>query len=84
METALDVSTNQGFQEKNRVCIVVTIMKTNGVRKMDDLIKSARLDEDGTLRIELIDDLDKLDKINRVIAASGVWCKMFYMENVDD
>lgn len=51
---------------------------------MDDLIKSARLDEDGTLRIELIDDLDKLDKINRVITASGVWCKMFYLENEDD
>lgn len=51
---------------------------------MDDLIKSAKLDEDGTLRIELIDDVDKLDKINRVIAASGVWCKMFYLENEDD
>lgn len=51
---------------------------------MDDLIKSARLDEDGTLRIELINDLDKLDKINRVIFVSGVWCKMFYLENEDD
>lgn len=48
---------------------------------MDDLIKSARLDEDGTLWIELIEDLDK---INRVIFVSGVWCKMFYMENDDD
>lgn len=48
---------------------------------MDDLIKSARLDEDGTLWIELIEDLDK---INRVIVASGVWCKMFYVENEND
>ena len=51
---------------------------------MNDLIKSARLDEDGTLWIELNEDLDKLDKINRVIFVSGVWCKMFYMENDDD
>lgn len=51
---------------------------------MDDLIKSARLDEDGTLWIELNEDLDKLDKINRVIVAFGVWCKMLYLENDDD
>lgn len=48
---------------------------------MDDLIKSARLDEDGTLWIGSIEDLDK---INRVIVTSGMWCKMFYMENDDD
>lgn len=56
---------------------------------MDDLIKSARLDEDGTLWIELndqdvVEDYKMIDKINRVIAASGVWCKMFYLENEDD
>ncbi len=49
--------------------------------RMDDLIKSARLGEDGTLWIELIEDLDK---INRVIVTSGVWCKMFYVENEND
>jgi hypothetical protein len=64
-------------------------MKTNGVRKMDDLIKSARLDEDGTMRIELndqdvVEDYKMIDKINRVIVTSGVWCKMFYLENEDD
>ena len=56
---------------------------------MDDLIKSARLDEDGTLWIELndqdvVEDYKMIDKINRVIVSSGVWCKMFYMENEND
>ena len=51
--------------------------------KMDNLIKSARLDEDGTLWIELNeqDMAEVLDKINRVIVTSGVWCKMFYLED---
>lgn len=57
--------------------------------ELDDLIKSARLDEDGTLWIELndqdiVEDYKMIDKINRVIVASGVWCKMFYLENEND
>lgn len=56
---------------------------------MDDLIKSARLEEDGTLWIELndqdvVEDCKMIDKINRVIVTSGVWCKMFYVENKYD
>lgn len=53
---------------------------------MDDLIKSARLDEDGTLWIELndqdvVEDYKMIDKINRVVVTSGMWCKMFYLED---
>lgn len=53
--------------------------------ELDDLIKSARLDEDGTLWIELNEQYitEDLDKINRVIVTSGVWCKMFYMNKVE-